>query len=60
MIVTVMIASDAQQSAQRRFQQASCIAETLWKNQPLKMRTYDPTKIDFDATGCPGDLAPRA
>jgi len=54
LVVTFIIASDQQQSAQRKFQQASCIAELVRNRRPLKMTAYDQTKIDFEASGCPG------
>jgi len=52
--ITVFIASDQQQSAQRRFQQATCIADLVRSRKPFKMKSYDQTKIDYDDSGCPG------
>jgi len=54
MAITLMISIDQQSSAQRRFEQASCVAQLLRENRPFKMKSYDKTKIDYDDSGCPG------
>ena len=51
---TFFVAADQQQSAQRRFEQAACIADLVRSKRPFKMKTYDQTSIDFSESGCPG------
>ncbi|MCA1527363.1 hypothetical protein [Bradyrhizobium yuanmingense] len=52
--ITLTIAIEQQSSAQKRFEQASCIAGLVREKRPLKMRTYDQTKIDYEESGCAG------
>jgi hypothetical protein len=52
--ITVIIAIDQQRSAERRFEQAVCVARLVRDKRPFKMKTYDQTKIDYDESGCPG------
>jgi hypothetical protein len=54
MAITVFIAVDQQRSADNRFAQASCINDRVRNGWPIKMSSYDASKIDFSATGCPG------
>ncbi|MGY4288788.1 hypothetical protein ACVWXO_008008 [Bradyrhizobium sp. LM2.7] len=54
LVVSWIIAADAQRSAQSRYEQASCIAGLVRLNKTFRMKAYDPNKIDFEASGCPG------
>jgi hypothetical protein len=54
LVITVVIAIDQQRSADRKFEQATCIARLVRERRPFKMKTYDQTKIDYDESGCPG------
>ncbi|SIO15756.1 hypothetical protein SAMN05443247_02429 [Bradyrhizobium erythrophlei] len=51
--VTIGISIDAQRSAERRFESASCMSNLVRTNRVVKMKTYDQAKIDFEASGCP-------
>ncbi|MET4219924.1 hypothetical protein ABIB00_005148 [Bradyrhizobium sp. LB14.3] len=51
--ITIPIAIGQQNSAQGRYEQAVCMNDRVRNNWPIKMKSYDQTKIDFDATGCP-------
>jgi hypothetical protein len=54
MTITVVMAIDYQRSADNRFAQASCINDRVRNGWQVKMLSYDASKIDFSATGCPG------
>ena len=51
--ITIWAAIDQQRSAEQRYAQAICINDRIRNNWPIKMKSYDQTKVDFDATGCP-------
>ncbi|WP_439398314.1 hypothetical protein ACRQ5Q_13685 [Bradyrhizobium sp. PMVTL-01] len=51
--ITIPIAVGQQNSAESRYEQAICMNDRVRNNWPIKMKSYDQTKIDFDATGCP-------
>lgn len=42
-----------QSLARARFEQASCVYDRVRNSWPVKMKSYDQSRIDFDATGCP-------
>jgi hypothetical protein len=46
-------AFNQQSLARARFEQASCVYDRVRNKWPIKMKSYDSSKIDFDATGCP-------
>ncbi|WP_063686001.1 hypothetical protein [Bradyrhizobium stylosanthis] len=52
--ITLTIAIEQQNGAQRRFEQASCIAGLVRDKRPFKMKAYDQTKIDYEESGCGG------
>lgn len=52
-ILTIIIAIDAQRSAERRHEAAACIAKLMRDRTPLKMKEYSRSEIDFEANGCP-------
>jgi hypothetical protein len=54
MAITIVVAVDQQRSAERKFEQATCIARVVRERRPFKMRSYDQAKIDYDESGCPG------
>jgi hypothetical protein len=54
MAITIVVAFDQQRSAERKFEQATCIARVVREQHSFKMRSYDQTKIDYDESGCPG------
>jgi hypothetical protein len=54
--VGAFIGFDQQRTATNRYGQAVCLAEKLRTRQPLKMETYDASKIDTLMSGCPGPL----
>ncbi|MGL3109176.1 hypothetical protein [Bradyrhizobium sp. BR 1432] len=51
---SVVTAVEQQDRENRKFAQATCIARLVKENRPLKTRTYDPKKVDWDEFGCPG------
>jgi hypothetical protein len=51
--ITISIAIGEQRTAERRYVQANCVNDRVRNNLPIKMKTYDQTRIDFDASGCP-------
>ncbi|MCP1766068.1 MULTISPECIES: hypothetical protein [Bradyrhizobium] len=53
-ITTIVIAIDQQSSADGRYRQAKCVYDKLSAGQPVKMREYDKSKIDYDGSGCFG------
>jgi hypothetical protein len=50
--ITISIAIGQQRSAEQRYAQATCINDRVRNNWPIKMKSYDQTKIDFDDSGC--------
>jgi hypothetical protein len=50
--ITIPLAIGQQRSAEQRYTQATCINDRVRNNWPIKMKTYDQTRIDFDASGC--------
>jgi hypothetical protein len=53
LVTTVTMAFNAQSSADQRYAQGSCINDRVRNNLPIKMKSYDQARIDFDASGCP-------
>jgi hypothetical protein len=51
--ISITIAITQQRTADDRYAQATCINDRVRNNWPIKMKSYDQAKIDFDATGCP-------
>jgi hypothetical protein len=51
---TIAIAIEQQRAAERRFDQATCVARLVRDKRPFKMKSYDQTKIDYEESGCPG------
>ena len=51
--ITIWIAIDQQSNAEKRYAQATCINDRVRNGWPIKMKSYDQAKIDFDASGCP-------
>jgi hypothetical protein len=45
---------DQQRNAERRYQQATCLLDKVRFGKPLKMETYDGSKVDTVLSGCPG------
>ncbi|MBR0903348.1 hypothetical protein [Bradyrhizobium liaoningense] len=54
LITSIVVAVDQQSSASRRYSQAKCVYDKLSAGQPVKMREYDKSKIDYDESGCLG------
>jgi hypothetical protein len=54
MAITIGIAIQQQRTADARFAQASCTNDHIRNGWPVKMLSYNASRIDFDATGCPG------
>jgi hypothetical protein len=51
--ITIVVSINQQNSAESRYTQATCIADRVRNNWPIKMKSYDLTKIDFSESGCP-------
>lgn len=49
---TIYAAVQAQSTANARFEQAVCMAVRSVNKEPIKMKSYDNNRIDFDANGC--------
>lgn len=54
LITAGFIAVDAQNSANGRFLQASCVLGKSQRSEPIKTETYDANSVDLLATGCFG------
>lgn len=52
--LTFILAAEQQSTAQRKFEQANCIADLVRNKRPFKMKSYDQTRIDYADSGCPG------
>lgn len=52
--ITLTISIEQQRGAERKSEQAVCVARLSRDKRPFKMKTYDQTKIDYDESGCPG------
>ena len=46
-----MVAREAQDRAERRFSQATCIASLVRNNRPLERKSYDRNQYDYSASG---------
>lgn len=51
--ITIPIAISQQTNAEHRYEQAICVNDRVRNNWPIKMKSYDQSKIDFEASGCP-------
>ena len=51
--ITATVSVGQQNTAEGKYAQASCIADRVRNNWPVKMKTYDTSKIDFSESGCP-------
>ncbi|UPJ80532.1 hypothetical protein IVB16_00375 [Bradyrhizobium sp. 183] len=54
LFVSYILAREAQERAEKRFSQATCIASLVRNNRPLERKSYDRNQYDFSASGCPG------
>lgn len=52
--ITLVTAMERQTRAWGEYNQAKCVYDKLSAGQPVKMREYDKSRIDYDASGCFG------
>ena len=54
LVTSAVIGIDQQTRATGQYTQAKCVYDKLSAGQPVKMREYDKSKIDYDGSGCFG------